>query len=79
MTANFDARRLSEWIEDIATTQDDEVDCEAMAEMFMTVIEASARGEDFRAALPHIALHLDHCPDCREFYETLVEIAKQMD
>ena len=77
MTADFDAKRLSEWLEDIATTEDDEVDCEAMAEMFMTVIEASTRGEDFRDSLPHIALHLDHCPDCREFYETLVEIAKQ--
>ena len=79
MTADFDAKRLSEWLEDIATTADDEIDCDALASMFMTVIEASARGEDVRDTLPHVALHLDHCPDCREFYETLVELTKQMD
>jgi predicted anti-sigma-YlaC factor YlaD len=22
--------------------------------------------------MPEIALHLDHCPDCREWYETLL-------
>jgi predicted anti-sigma-YlaC factor YlaD len=58
-------------------TQDEEVDCDAMAQAMPSVVEAGARGEDLSAVLPEIALHLSHCPDCRDWYQTLVELAVQ--
>jgi predicted anti-sigma-YlaC factor YlaD len=61
----------------VMDTQDEEVDCDAMAQAMPPVVEAGARGEDLSAVLPEIALHLSHCPDCRDWYQTLVELAVQ--
>jgi hypothetical protein len=72
MDNQFDPARLSEWLRSIATTEDDEMDCDAIIEAAESLIASAARGDDVRIVLPDLALHLDHCPDCREFYETLV-------
>jgi predicted anti-sigma-YlaC factor YlaD len=68
--------QLAEWLRIVMTTKDHEVDCDAMAELMPSVAEAGARGEDIGRLLPHVAVHLDHCPDCREWYETLVELVR---
>jgi predicted anti-sigma-YlaC factor YlaD len=73
----FDPANLSEWLRVVMTTEDEEINCDAMAEVIPSVVEAGARGEDIAALLPEISLHLDHCPDCRDWYQTLVEIARQ--
>jgi hypothetical protein len=72
MDERSETARLSEWLRSIATTQDDEVDCDAIVEAAERLVALGSRGADLRAVLPDIALHLDHCPDCREWYETLV-------
>jgi len=77
MEIRFDRERLSKWLADIASTADDEVDCGALAEMLETVVANGARGADIRAVLPQIAQHLDHCSDCRDWYDTLVELAQE--
>jgi predicted anti-sigma-YlaC factor YlaD len=76
MTKQFEAARLSEWLQSIATTQDDEVDCDALVEVAEQLIAAGTRGDDLRVVLPHLALHLDHCPECREWYDTIVELSR---
>ena len=68
--------RLAEWLRVVMTTEDHEIDCDAMAELMPSVAEAGARGEDISKLLPEIAVHLDHCPECREWYLTLVELAQ---
>jgi hypothetical protein len=68
---------LHEWLRVIMDTRDDEVNCDAMAEAMPSVVEAAARGEDLTALLPELAVHLDHCPDCRDWYEALMELAGQ--
>ena len=72
----FEPPHLAEWLRVVMTTKDQEIDCDAMAELMPSVAEAGARGEDIAALLPRIAVHLDHCPDCREWYETLVELSR---
>jgi predicted anti-sigma-YlaC factor YlaD len=76
MNTRFDPARLSEWLRAIATTEDDEVDCDGLMQAAESLVAAGTRGEDLRLALPHLALHLDHCPDCREWYDTLVAFAR---
>ena len=75
MDNRFEPARLSEWLHSIATTQEDEVDCDALAEVAERLVAAGTRGEDLRAILPDLALHLEHCPDCREWYETLLALS----
>ena len=77
MERRFDPNRLSEWLRTIATTEDDEVDCDALMGAAESLVASATGDDDVRAILPHLALHLDHCPDCREWYDTLVALAQE--
>jgi hypothetical protein len=76
MDNRFERARLNEWLRTIATTEDDELDCDAFLAAGEKLIAAATRGEDVRAILPDLALHVDHCPDCREWYEAVVSLAE---
>ena len=75
MNARFDRERLRKWLVDIASTEDNEVDCDALDDLLETVVAVGASGEDLRAILPQVALHMVHCPECAEWYETLVALS----
>jgi hypothetical protein len=45
-----------------------------MLEKIMRVAES---GKDIRGVLPAVAVHLDHCPECGEMYETLVLLSQE--
>jgi hypothetical protein len=77
MEKRFDPARLAEWLRSVATTEQDEVDCDAIAAAAEQLLAAGARGDDLRAVLPHLALHLAHCPDCREWYETVLALVEE--
>jgi hypothetical protein len=79
MESSFDRERLSKWLEDVASTEDEEIDCDTLAEMMESIVAISASSEDVRNVLPDIALHLRHCAGCSEWYETLVELAKHQE
>jgi hypothetical protein len=77
MEREFDPQRLSKWLRDIASTEEDEIDCDTLVDMLETVAAAGAESDDIRAILPEVALHLEHCPDCSEWYETLVALVRE--
>jgi hypothetical protein len=77
MENQFDPARVSEWLRSIATTEDEEVDCDALFQAVEALVAAGTRGSDLRVALPQLALHLEHCPDCRDWYETLVAFSSE--
>jgi hypothetical protein len=76
MEAGFDRASLQKWLRDIVSTEDRELVCEDLDRMLETIVAIGARGEDIRAILPDVAVHLDHCPECGEVYETLVALAR---
>ncbi len=75
----MDPKRLEEWLQAISTTEAEEIDCDALSEVIDEVVEAAAAGADVRSLLPGVAVHLDHCPDCRDSYETLLGWTRQND
>ncbi|HEY7466349.1 MAG TPA: hypothetical protein VIB47_06620 [Dehalococcoidia bacterium] len=77
--SSFDSSRLSVWLQRVVATRDEEIDCDELAVSIEVVVEAAARGEDVRAALPAIAAHLEQCPDCQEWFETLVDLTRESD
>lgn len=73
----IDNKRITEWLATVATTEDEEIDCDALGAVIEKVVEAAAGGADVRVVLPEISLHLDHCPDCRDWYETLLALTRE--
>ena len=68
----MDADRLSAWMTMISTTAEEEMDCDRLVEVAEQAVEAAAGGADIRQLIPLFALHLDHCEDCRDYFDTLV-------
>lgn len=64
------------WLSTFETTQDEELDCDAVFELLETVVEAVNAGQDLSEFFPAIAVHLAHCPDCRDLFDTLVELLR---
>jgi hypothetical protein len=77
MENRFEPTRLRDWLHSIATTEDDEVDCDALAAAAERLVAIGTRGDDLRAVLTDLALHLDHCPDCREWREMLMAFSRE--
>jgi hypothetical protein len=79
MTMNEDPghARIRKWLADIATTQEEEIDCDRLESMLERLVAIGESGADIRDVLPDIALHLNHCPECGEWYETLVAMCRE--
>jgi hypothetical protein len=77
MDGEIDPNRLQKWLSDIVSTEPDEVDCNVLAIMIETIVAIGSEGKDIRTALPIIAVHLDHCPECGEWYDTIVAMSRE--
>ena len=73
----MDNKRIRKWLATVTTTEDEEIDCQSLGEVIEKVVEAAAAGADVSVLLPDIALHLDHCPDCRDWYDTLLALTQK--
>ena len=68
---------LSQLLKSIALTADEEPDCRTTSESVAGIAESVASGADLRVISPDIAVHLEHCLNCRDLFESLVEIARE--
>lgn len=76
----FDPKSLSGWLRTVSTTEDDELDCRQTSESVAVAVDAAvAAGRDIREVRPEIAVHLQHCLNCRELFETLVALAREQE
>ena len=61
-------------MEQIARTQQRELDCGEVFAVIDQYAEAIAAGEDVQAQFALVIHHLDLCPDCLEEYEALLSV-----
>lgn len=69
--SDIDPARLNRLLQAVATTEAEEMDCDSLFELMDKAVELAASGQDVRSLLPGMAIHLEHCPDCRDQFETL--------
>jgi hypothetical protein len=68
-----DARRVIEFIlSSDATSQD----CAGAQEAIHRYVDLGLAGRRVEVLMPGVALHLATCPECRDVYETVVELAR---
>jgi hypothetical protein len=58
----------------VAMTENKELSCDEVFDLLDQFAEMIKNGEDAAQWLPLVQSHLDMCPDCREEYETLVQM-----
>jgi hypothetical protein len=60
----------------LARTEETELSCDDVFRLLDEYADVTISGEDAASLLPLVKLHLDNCMDCREEYETLIQILK---
>ena len=73
----LDSSRLNRIITGIATTSEDEIDCDECFRQLDRFAELYLAGKDAAQAIPLVQQHLDRCPDCREEFEALLRALEQ--
>jgi hypothetical protein len=58
----------------LAMTEEREISCDEVFAVLDEFAEAVVRGENVLVFMPLVRQHLDMCPDCREEYETLLQM-----
>lgn len=58
----------------VAMTEEKEFSCDEVYALVDQFAEMVKRGEDASHLMPLVQKHLDMCPDCREEYETLLQM-----
>jgi hypothetical protein len=59
------------WVKQIYQTRDAEVDCVQLQELLPAFVDAEVSGLIMNGEGQGVRLHLSHCPDCTDVYETL--------
>ncbi|MBE9523891.1 MAG: hypothetical protein IMY76_02250 [Chloroflexi bacterium] len=75
----LDLKALTKIVRSIVSTHEEEIgcdDCYAEVDIFAEMV---LQGKDADSALPLIKYHLDHCGNCREEFEALLETLTAMD
>lgn len=67
---------LAPLLHSVAETRERELTCDEVHALLDQFAEAVLRGDDAARLMPLIQAHLDMCPDCREEYETLLQMMR---
>ena len=74
----LDHQTLREMIRGIVTTRPDEIACDNCFDKLDQFAELVLAGKDVSDAMPLIQHHLDHCKDCREEFDALLQSLKAL-
>jgi hypothetical protein len=59
------------WIKQIYQTRDAEIECAQLQEVLPAFVDAEVSGMIMNGEGHGVRLHLSHCPDCTDVYESL--------
>ena len=59
-----------EWVRQIYTTQDEELDCDGCLESVPQFVDMEIARENINPRFSEIEHHLSQCPQCYDFYLT---------
>ena len=66
--------RFERWLQNIHTTQEEEISCSECFDFVSHFVEVELAGEDATAKMPQLKQHLDQCAACRQEYESLRDL-----
>ncbi len=66
--------RFERWLQNIHTTQDEELSCSECFDLLSHFVELELSGENAVEKMPAFKQHLEQCPACQQEYETLRDL-----
>ena len=75
----LESATLKRMVHSILTTRPDEIGCGECFEQLDRFVEMTLAGKNAAEAMPLVQDHLDRCHDCREEFETLLTVLKNLE
>jgi len=76
MQMELNIETLKKMARAIANTSDDEIGCDDCFEFIDIFVESELHGKNPAEAMPLVEEHLNHCMNCREEFEALLDAIK---
>jgi hypothetical protein len=70
--------KLKQMVRNVVTARPDEIGCDACFETLDRFVEMTLAGKDAAQAMPLVADHLSRCRDCREEFEALLSVLRDL-
>jgi hypothetical protein len=75
---NLEPATLKRMVRVVLSTRPDEVGCEECFEELDRFVEMTLAGKDAAEAMPLVHDHLERCRDCREEFEALLKVLRDL-
>jgi hypothetical protein len=73
-----DAATLKGMVRMVLATRTDEIGCDECFDEMDRFVEMTLAGKDAAEAMPLVQDHLSRCRDCREEFETLLHVLREL-
>jgi hypothetical protein len=75
---NLDPAALKQMVRVVLSTRSDEIGCEECFDQLDRFVEMTLAGKDAAEAMPLVHDHLERCRDCREEFEALLKVLRDL-
>ena len=75
---NLDPAVLKQMVRVVLSTRSDEIGCEECFDQLDRFVEMTLAGKDAAEAMPLVHDHLERCRDCREEFEALLKVLRDL-
>lgn len=75
---NLDPAVLKQMVRMVLSTRPDEIGCEECFEELDRFVEMTLEGKNAAEAMPLVHDHLERCRDCREEFEALLKVLRDL-
>ena len=75
---NQEIEKIKSLVDMTAHTEDRELSCGEAYQDMDVFVDRLLAGEDTAKLMPEIKSHLERCPECREEYEALLKIVRDL-
>lgn len=74
----LDLNTLKRMVREVMSTRSDEIGCDECFEQLDRFAEMTLAGKNAAEAMPLVQYHLEHCGDCREEFEALLDALRAL-
>ena len=75
---NLDPAVLKQMVRVVLSTRSDEIGCQECFDQLDRFVEMTLAGKDAAEAMPLVHDHLERCRDCREEFEALLKVLRDL-